>query len=54
MSPGQKLDVIGFDQKPLWFDSISCEKTFAKKGSKKVGVAKSVSASRARFTVDHK
>ena len=50
MFPGQTLEFIGFDQKPLWFNSISCEKTFAQKGAKKVGVAENVSASRARFT----
>ena len=50
MFPGEKLEFIGFDQKPLWFNAISCEKTYAKKGAKKVSVAENVSASRARFT----
>ena len=44
------MHFAGFDQKPLWFNSILAEKTFAVKGRKKVGVAENVSASRARFT----
>ena len=48
--PGHELDFLGFDQKPLWFNSIMSERTYAFKGSTKVAVAENVSASRARFT----
>ena len=48
--PGHKLDFIGFDQKPLWFNSIMAERTYAFNGQAKVSVAENVSASRARFT----
>ena len=50
MYPGKELYFVGFDQKPLWFNAISNEKTFTTKGVKKTGVAENVSASRARFT----
>ena len=50
MFPGQVLHWVGYDQKPLWFNAISAERTYGIKGQKKVGVAENVSASRARFT----
>lgn len=50
LHPGQQLDFVGFDQKPLWFNQIAAEKTFSMMGRAKVGVAENVSASRARFT----
>ena len=50
MFPGQVLHWVGYDQKPLWFNAISAERTYAIKGQKKGGVAENVSASRARFT----
>ena len=50
MYPGQELRWVGYDQKPLWFNAISAERTWAVKGQDKVSVAENVSASRARFT----
>ena len=50
LHPGKDLHFAGFDQKPLWFNSILAEKTLSVKGRKKVAVAENVSASRARFT----
>ena len=50
MFPGEILEFVGFDQKPLWFNSIHTERSFCLKGSKYVGVAENVSATRARFT----
>ena len=50
-NPGQKLEFVGFDQKPLWYNSIMAEKTCALSGQAKVGCAENVSASRARYTV---
>ena len=50
LHPGKDLHFAGFDQKPLWFNSIMAEKTFSVKGRKKVSVAENVSAARARFT----
>ena len=44
------LCFVGFDQKPLWFNAITGERTMAHRGQKKAGVAENVSASRARFT----
>ena len=49
--PGKVLDFVGFDQKPLWFNSITAEKTLAPRGARKVKVSENVSASRMRFTV---
>ena len=48
--PNAELGWVGYDQKPLWFNSITAEKTMTQKGSKKVGTAENVSASRLRFT----
>ena len=48
--PGDDLDFVGFDQKPLWFNSVAADKTLSMKGASRVGVAENVSASRARFT----
>ena len=50
LHPGKDLHFAGFDQKPLWFNSILAEKTLSTKGRKKIGVAENVSSSRARFT----
>jgi hypothetical protein len=50
MYPGQELHWVGYDQKPLWFNAISAERTFGMKGFSKISVAENVSASRARFT----
>ena len=44
------LRFVGFDQKPLWFNSIAEERTLTYEGQPMVGVAENVSASRARFT----
>ena len=48
--PGVPLEFVGFDQKPLWFNATTNEKTLAPKGQRKTGTAENVSASRARFT----
>ena len=50
-NPGEELEFIGFDQKPMWFNAITQEKSLSVAGASKVGVAENVSASRARFTV---
>ena len=46
-----KLRFVGFDQKPLWFNSLVAEKTLAGRGSKMVPTTENVSDSRIRFTV---
>ena len=46
-----KLRFIGFDQKPLYFNSAHACKTLAQAGAKHVNVKENIAASRERFTV---
>ena len=48
--PG-KLRFVGFDQKPLYFNSSAAKKTLARAGARKVAVKENLAASRERFTV---
>lgn len=45
------LRFIGFDQKPLWFNSCHNQQTLALRGAKRVAVKENTAASRERFTV---
>ena len=46
-----KLRFVGFDQKPLCFNSFLAAKTLALRGCRKVALKENVAASRERFTV---
>ena len=46
-----KLRFVGFDQKPLYFNSSVAAKTLALRGCRKVALKENVAASRERFTV---
>ena len=48
--PG-RLRFIGFDQKPLYFNSAYAGKTLAMRGTDEVAVKENIAASRERFTV---
>ena len=48
--PG-KLRFVGFDQKPLYFNSPAAQKTLATAGARRVAVKENLAASRERFTV---
>ena len=46
-----KLRFVGFDQKPLYFNSCAAKKTLAMQGARKVAVKENLAKSRERFTV---
>ena len=46
-----KLRFQGFDQKPMYFNSILSKRTLARQGQRKVGIKENVAASRERFTL---